>query len=1017
MNNYLKLNKRSVIRIKQRKDKTGTFKNQPKSGCPRLITDCIERNVVRLITTGECTNAVAIQKKLRTDDQIDVSECTIKRTLHRNGLGARVKCKKPYLKKMHRIASFCHCEHEPLGCARPILTGKTRDLNKHMNLLGNLRKGQCQPALRLMQNPAPPPVGNPTPDPVPPPAPESDLISFNENPLTHQPTQPREATAPAPDPEIRSTTERNKAILIYKIIANGIEFYDGKRKWYGVKDDFHALYNKYYFIKADNGETIIKAYIRIIDESEAISKKTKGNIDMRKTGNYTLTTIKLFNETTLAPKRSEKISEQEKAWINLATTGALIFAEKYDGEGSQYDVNSMYIFEMIKKDASWPIASGKFHTINSSFTEKWSKFPYGIYKATIEGNPPKKSLQCTRYLRYNPYGIYTHYDLECAKKNANGIEFYDGKRKWYGVKDDFHALYNKYYFIKADNGETIIKAYIRIIDESEAISKKTKGNIDMRKTGNYTLTTIKLFNETTLAPKRSEKISEQEKAWINLATTGALIFAEKYDGEGSQYDVNSMYIFEMIKKDASWPIASGKFHTINSSFTEKWSKFPYGIYKATIEGNPPKKSLQCTRYLRYNPYGIYTHYDLECAKKNGLKVYLMNESPNALIYEKNTRITGKDMFGEWGNILYNIKKEGGTAGKVSKALLVSLWGALCEQRNGQNYGTHPRIKPFLLVSTRKTISEIVKPLGDQVKRIHTDGFIVAGKVKLKTGIEMGELKFEKRGVCVVKNCISVSWKPSYPEIPNLITNSLLRSNEVSPLPDFGKIQDKEQNTKLTVKRKPLKRFDINLPNEIIIEILQHLRTQNDRLDTKCPASQCDNNELLFPVLYVNKRWNECATYLIWRRITIYRYNIMKFVELIKKKLIANTIKYIKQIDTEDIVSICQDIITISFKDCGWEFLNNSSLKMTLDTCKNLNNIIIYGSNRIAPKTVLSIPERCTTIKTIKIQNCERISDKIIYQLVYKYPKIGINKDQPIVDCFSTNETEADQAIEDIFYEV
>ncbi|CAG8636289.1 10854_t:CDS:2, partial [Diversispora eburnea] len=413
---------------------------------------------------------------------------------------------------------------------------------------------------------------------------------------------------------------------------------------------------------------------------------------------------------------------------------------------------------------------------------------------------------------------------------ANGVEFYDGKRKWYGVKDDFHALYNKYYFIKADNGETTIKAYIRIIDESEAISKKTKGNIDMRKTGNYSLTTIKLFNETTLAPKRGEKISEQEKAWIDLATTGALIFAEKYEGEAIQYDVNSMYIYEMLKKEASWPVASGKFHTIDVSLVEKWTKFPYGIYKATIDRNSPKKSLQCTRYLRYNPHGIYTHYDLESAKRNGLKVYLINESPNALIYERNVRITGKDMFGEWGNILYNIKKEGGTAGKVSKALLVSLWGALCEQRNGQNYGTHPRIKPFLLASTRKTISEIVKPLGDQVKRIHTDGFIVVGRVNLKTGKEIGELKLEKRGICTVKNCITVTWKPPYPEIPNLITNSL---------PNFEKIQqDKEQNTKLAVKRKPPKRFDINLPNEIIIEILQHLRTQNDSL--------CGNNELLFP---------------------------------------------------------------------------------------------------------------------------------------------------------------------------
>ncbi|RHZ89313.1 hypothetical protein Glove_16g34 [Diversispora epigaea] len=703
------------------------------------------------------------------------------------------------------------------GCARPILTGKTRDLNKHMNLLGNLRKGQCQPALRLMQNPAP--VGNPpnqNPPENPTPAPEGDLLSFNENPPTHQPAQLREATTPASDPEVGPSMKRNKTILIHKNIANGIEFYNGKRKWYGVKEDFHALYNKYHFIKADNTETVIETYKRIIEESEAIAEKTNRQVDMRKSGSYTLTSLKLFRETTLASKRSEKIDEKENAWLNLASTGTLVFAEKYEGEANQYDVNSMYIYEMLKKEASWAIAPGKFHTIDVSLVKKWRKFPYGIYKATIEGNPPKKSLQCTRYLRYNPHGIYTHYDLECAKEN-------------------------------------------------------------------------------------------------------------------------------------------------------------------------------------------------------GMNVYLIDESPNALIYEKNTRINGKDMFGKWGNILYNIKKEGGIAGKVGKALLVSLWGALCEQRNGQNYGVHPRIKPFLLASARKRISEIVKPLRNRVKRIHTDGFIVAGQINLKTGIEMGELKFEKRGVCVVKNCISVTWKAPYPEIPNLVTNSL---------PDFRKIQqDKEQNTKLSVKRKPPKRSDINLPNEIIMEIFQHLRTQNDSL--------CGNNELLFPVLYVNKRWNECATYLIWRRITIYRYNIMKFVELIKKKPIANTIKYIKQIEferidnyynnneflLEDIVSICQDIITISFKDCEWGFLNNSSLKMTLDTCKNLNNIIIYGNNRIAPKTVLSIPERCTTIKTIKIQNCERISDKIIYQLVCKYPKIGINKDQPIVNCFSTNETEADQAIEDIFYEV
>src|SRR5437763_16678970 len=119
-----------------------------------------------------------------------------------------------------------------------------------------------------------------------------------------------------------------------------------------------------------------------------------------------------------------------------------------------------------------------------------------------------------------------------------------------------------------------------------------------------------------------------------------------------------------------------------------------------------------------------------------------------------------------------------------------------------------------------------------------------------------------------------------------------------------------------------------------------------------------------------------------RSSSINRFTIHSLLR--KKKVI----KYIKQIEferidnyfktneflLEDIISICQDIITISFEDCGWRFLNNSSLKMTLDTCKNLKHIFIYGSNRIALKTILSIPEKYTSIRTIKykIANEEQI---------------------------------------------
>ncbi|CAG8637766.1 6932_t:CDS:1, partial [Diversispora eburnea] len=75
---------------------------------------------------------------------------------------------------------------------------------------------QCQPALRLMQNPVPAPVGNPPiQNPAENPAPEGNLISFDENLPTLQPAQLREENVPAVDlltddiPDIKAKPSSN----------------------------------------------------------------------------------------------------------------------------------------------------------------------------------------------------------------------------------------------------------------------------------------------------------------------------------------------------------------------------------------------------------------------------------------------------------------------------------------------------------------------------------------------------------------------------------------------------------------------------------------------------------------------------------------------------------------------------------------------------------------------------------------------------------------------------------------
>ena len=86
----------TVLRIKKRKEETGSFDVAPRPGRPRILTERHERNIAKLVKSGECSNAIQIQKKLATDENTLISPNTIRRALRRQGLVARVKKKNPY---------------------------------------------------------------------------------------------------------------------------------------------------------------------------------------------------------------------------------------------------------------------------------------------------------------------------------------------------------------------------------------------------------------------------------------------------------------------------------------------------------------------------------------------------------------------------------------------------------------------------------------------------------------------------------------------------------------------------------------------------------------------------------------------------------------------------------------------------------------------------------------------------------------------------------------------------------
>jgi transposase len=92
----------TVSRISKRYAGSNDYTDKPRSGRPRAFDKREERKIMRALSSGACQTAVDIAASLRFNDGIDVSPQTIRRVLKRNGLDARIKRKKPLLKKTHR---------------------------------------------------------------------------------------------------------------------------------------------------------------------------------------------------------------------------------------------------------------------------------------------------------------------------------------------------------------------------------------------------------------------------------------------------------------------------------------------------------------------------------------------------------------------------------------------------------------------------------------------------------------------------------------------------------------------------------------------------------------------------------------------------------------------------------------------------------------------------------------------------------------------------------------------------
>ena len=312
----------------------------------------------------------------------------------------------------------------------------------------------------------------------------------------------------------------------------------------------------------------------------------------------------------------------------------------------------------------------------------------------------------------------------------------------------------------------------------------TDGKLNIFRTGSVAKTALQLFYDLC-DPDIPPEIKPFEVNIIQKCR-GALQYGKKYKGIGYKYDVCSEYPSLLMSAQHRYPVGEGELKTITNDEFNKLEFFSFGIYHVKVR--------KTNGFIfRNNFENWYTHTDLNYAKKMKYEMELVeDESPNCLLYSKDKLKSGKELFGKFISYLFDFKEKGH---KEIKPYLNGLWGALTQSNKMKVTGrvhsnkevltmmpmgddinftsvqmevvnkdvifetTFARIKPFIMSYGRVKTANIIMNNLDNVVRVHTDGFILTKPInkEQKLGNGLGDLKYEGRSWCEVKNNSHYVW--------------------------------------------------------------------------------------------------------------------------------------------------------------------------------------------------------------------------------------------------------------------
>ena len=163
-----------------------------------------------------------------------------------------------------------------------------------------------------------------------------------------------------------------------------------------------------------------------------------------------------------------------------------------------------------------------------------------------------------------------------------------------------------------------------------------------------------MFDRFTKYILNPESILQDEFKWLRNATSGAVVFGEKYEGPAYKYDVKSMYP-SIYMSYGKIPIKRGEFRTLSQKMLKNMDYYNFGIYRCVVEQSQDKN---INKLFKFNKLNYYTHISLEQAKSLNLSIKMIEDNqPNNLFYSKDKVIGYNEVFTEYTKFLFELKEK------------------------------------------------------------------------------------------------------------------------------------------------------------------------------------------------------------------------------------------------------------------------------------------------------------------------------------------------------------------------